>query len=117
MPYECIHKFENKMLLLLFNNCRVLDCGNHYCQDVCHPEACVECLLKPLLVSHCPCGKTPLCDLLGELDVRKSCMDPVPTCKTTCGKTLPCSPTEGKLSSIINNKPSWPRWLYKWAYL
>ncbi|XP_020615998.1 protein shuttle craft-like isoform X3 [Orbicella faveolata] len=74
---------------------RALDCGNHYCQDVCHAGVCAECLLKPSLVSCCPCGKALLFDLLGEHEARKSCLDPVPTCKLTCGKALPCSPSKG----------------------
>ncbi|PFX24867.1 Transcriptional repressor NF-X1 [Stylophora pistillata] len=71
---------------------RTLDCGNHYCQTVCHVGVCKECLLKPSILTICPCGKTPLFDLLGGHDVRKSCLDPVPTCQLICGKVLPCSP-------------------------
>lgn len=67
-----------------------LDCGNHYCQRICHPGDCDECLLKPTLVTFCPCGKTPISELLNE--ARMSCLDPVPTCGSTCDKVLPCSP-------------------------
>ncbi|XP_078378356.1 transcriptional repressor NF-X1-like [Oculina patagonica] len=83
---------------------RVLDCGNHYCQEVCHGGACAECLLKPSLVSCCPCGKSLLFNLLGENDVRKSCLDPVPTCKSTCGKSLPCSPSKESNGHITNTE-------------
>ena len=77
---------------------RILDCGNHNCQNVCHIGVCKECLLKPSILTSCPCGKTPVFDLLGGHDVRKSCLDPVPTCKLMCGKVLPCSPSKGILA-------------------
>lgn len=77
---------------------RTLDCGNHNCQNVCHIGVCKECLLKPSILTSCPCGKTPVFDLLGGHDVRKSCLDPVPTCKLMCGKVLPCSPSKGILA-------------------
>ena len=72
-------------------NClKVLDCGNHNCQEICHPGACTECLLKPSLISCCPCGKTLISELLDN--PRMSCLDPVPTCRSICDKVLPCSP-------------------------
>ena len=75
---------------------KTLDCGNHKCQKICHPGTCSECCLKPSLISHCPCGKTLVSELLGG--DRKSCLDPVPTCESICDKILPCSPqiAEGK---------------------
>ncbi|KAJ7381293.1 Transcriptional repressor NF-X1 [Desmophyllum pertusum] len=79
---------------------RSLDCGNHFCQDICHGDDCTECLLKPSLVSCCPCGKA----LLTEHDVRKSCLDPVPTCKSTCGKTLPCSPSKEDVRDLTDTE-------------
>lgn len=78
---------------------KALDCGNHYCQRICHPGACDECLQKPLLVTLCPCGKSLISELLN--DARISCLDPVPTCGSTCNKILPCSPptAEGNSNS------------------
>ena len=78
---------------------RTLDCGNHTCQKICHQGECTECLLKPSLVTRCPCAKSLVSDLLE--DVRISCLDPVPTCESTCDKILPCSPqiTEGNKDS------------------
>ncbi|BBH04203.1 NF-X-like 1 [Prunus dulcis] len=61
-----------------------LTCGNHACGEVCHPGPCGECNLMPTKIKTCHCGKT---SLQGE---RQSCLDPVPTCSQTCGKSLPC---------------------------
>ncbi|KAI5330568.1 hypothetical protein L3X38_029966 [Prunus dulcis] len=61
-----------------------LTCGNHACGEVCHPGPCGECNLMPTKIKTCHCGKT---SLQGE---RQSCLDLVPTCSQTCGKSLPC---------------------------
>ncbi|GAU12784.1 hypothetical protein TSUD_72700 [Trifolium subterraneum] len=61
-----------------------LDCGNHFCTEVCHLGSCVECHLLPTRVETCCCRKTRL-----EKE-RKSCLDPIPTCSQICGKSLPC---------------------------
>ncbi|XP_020760776.2 transcriptional repressor NF-X1 isoform X1 [Odocoileus virginianus] len=68
-----------------------LKCGNHTCSQVCHPQPCPPCPRLPPLVRYCPCGQTPLSQLL-ELGSsgRKTCMDPVPSCGKVCGKPLPC---------------------------
>ncbi|PNJ81927.1 NFX1 isoform 5 [Pongo abelii] len=68
-----------------------LKCGNHTCSQVCHPQPCQPCPRLPQLVRCCPCGQTPLSQLL-ELgsSSRKTCMDPVPSCGKVCGKPLPC---------------------------
>uniref|UniRef100_A0A2K6LNX3 Nuclear transcription factor, X-box binding 1 n=1 Tax=Rhinopithecus bieti TaxID=61621 RepID=A0A2K6LNX3_RHIBE len=68
-----------------------LKCGNHTCSQVCHPQPCQPCPRLPPLVRCCPCGQTPLSQLL-ELGSsgRKTCMDPVPSCGKVCGKPLPC---------------------------
>lgn len=76
---------------------KVLDCGNHHCQRICHPGTCSECLLKPSLVTCCPCGKALVTELLNE--GRASCLDPVPTCSSTCDKVLSCSPQRAEGSS------------------
>lgn len=62
----------------------MLSCGNHACQDICHPGPCGECELMPGKVTACHCGKTRL------LEKRASCLDPIPTCDKVCDKKLPC---------------------------
>uniref|UniRef100_A0A0D9WNW8 RING-type domain-containing protein n=1 Tax=Leersia perrieri TaxID=77586 RepID=A0A0D9WNW8_9ORYZ len=62
----------------------LLSCGNHACQDICHPGPCGECELMPGKVTTCHCGKT------GLLEKRASCLDPIPTCDKVCDKKLPC---------------------------
>uniref|UniRef100_A0A1Q3FEQ0 Putative transcription factor nf-x1 n=1 Tax=Culex tarsalis TaxID=7177 RepID=A0A1Q3FEQ0_CULTA len=62
-----------------------LSCNNHACTKVCHAGPCGDCVLSPTLVTSCPCGKQAI--VKGE---RESCLDPIPTCKATCGKQLPC---------------------------
>ena len=71
---------------------RVFDCGNpeHFCESGCHVQDLLpaHCPLSPDVVTHCPCGKTPLETLLPE--PRKDCSEPVPHCKEECQKLLPC---------------------------
>ncbi|XP_038044789.1 transcriptional repressor NF-X1-like [Patiria miniata] len=69
---------------------RTLSCGNHTCKRPCHPGPCDLCPLTPDLVTRCPCSQTKLSELTTHGEVRKTCLDPVPTCKNTCGKPLKC---------------------------
>ncbi|CAN8305670.1 unnamed protein product [Cochlearia groenlandica] len=67
-------------------NCeKPLGCGNHFCSEVCHPGPCGECELLPSRVKTCYCGKTGL-----EEQIRRSCLDPIPSCSNICSKILPC---------------------------
>lgn len=61
-----------------------LDCGNHVCQELCHPGPCAECELLPSKIKTCCCGKTV------SNEVRQNCLDPISTCSQICGKILPC---------------------------
>ncbi|CAL9216942.1 unnamed protein product [Arabidopsis halleri] len=66
-------------------NCRKqLECGNHYCRDVCHPGSCGDCEFLPSRIKSCYCGKTSL------EEERRSCLDPIPSCSNICSKLLPC---------------------------
>lgn len=69
---------------------RPYDCGEHACQERCHPQdkETPHCPLSPDLISHCPCGKTLLSEIPGA--PRKNCTDPVPNCTKPCGKLLSC---------------------------
>ena len=69
---------------------RAMDCGKHFCEQNCHPQDAEEphCPRSPDVVTFCPCGKTQLADLL-ETE-RRSCTDPIPSCKQPCNKSLPC---------------------------
>ncbi|OHE96996.1 NF-X1 type zinc finger [Colletotrichum orchidophilum] len=69
---------------------RKYDCGLHDCEKTCHSqdEVPAHCPLAPDVVLHCPCGKTPLEELLGQ--PRQSCVDEIPHCKKICDKTLVC---------------------------
>lgn len=73
------------------NGCgRVFDCGHHACQKPCHPqdESPAHCPLSPDVVTHCPCGKTPLDSI--SVNSRLSCQDAVPHCDKPCSKVLVC---------------------------
>ncbi|KAK1250317.1 hypothetical protein MKX08_010320 [Trichoderma sp. CBMAI-0020] len=72
---------------------RKFDCGTHSCSETCHPqnEQPAHCPYSPDVVTHCPCGKTSLDDLLQ--DPRQTCEDPVPHCERVCDKPLPCGHT------------------------
>ncbi|CAN1134608.1 NF-X1-type zinc finger protein NFXL1, partial [Linum perenne] len=63
---------------------KTLACGNHVCDEVCHPGPCGGCALMPGRVKSCYCGKTSL------QEERKSCLDPIPNCSQICSKILPC---------------------------
>ncbi|KAK3109128.1 hypothetical protein FSP39_023572, partial [Pinctada imbricata] len=67
---------------------KVLTCGNHRCEQICHPGDCDLCERLPSEVTKCPCSQTDLSEI--DAEERKSCLDPIPTCKNICGKILPC---------------------------
>ncbi|NP_001277377.1 transcriptional repressor NF-X1 isoform 2 [Mus musculus] len=72
-----------------------LKCGSHTCSQVCHPQPCQPCPRLPHLVRYCPCGQTPLSQLLEHgSNARKTCMDPVPSCGKVCGKPLACGSSD-----------------------
>ncbi|KAM0053723.1 putative chromatin regulator PHD family [Helianthus debilis subsp. tardiflorus] len=64
-----------------------LACGNHVCNETCHPGVCGECDLLPAKLTSCSCGKT---SSLSLHEKRRSCLDPILTCSQVCGKVLPC---------------------------
>lgn len=69
---------------------RSFDCGIHKCYQSCHvqDELPGHCPFAPDTISHCPCGKTPLEELMRQ--PRQSCEDPIPHCQKHCDKQLPC---------------------------
>lgn len=69
---------------------RQYDCNFHACEKTCHPqdEAAAHCPLSPDVVTHCPCGKTLLKEIMEE--PRQSCQDKIEHCKRVCGKNLDC---------------------------
>lgn len=87
--------FLLKLSFNLINNFRKLGCGNHLCEDLCHPGDCGTCSLMPDQITHCRCGQTPLEQL--QVPSRTSCLDPVPTCEKICNKPLMCGPEGEKL--------------------
>ncbi|KAI1323224.1 hypothetical protein F5Y16DRAFT_350855 [Xylariaceae sp. FL0255] len=68
---------------------RPFDCDNHDCQQECHPqdEYQAHCPQSPDVVTHCPCGKTPISDMNV---IRETCLDPIPNCGKVCNKDLGC---------------------------
>ncbi|XP_076840931.1 LOW QUALITY PROTEIN: transcriptional repressor NF-X1 [Brachyhypopomus gauderio] len=70
---------------------KMLECGAHRCQQLCHRGRCPPCPRSPSLVRSCPCGQTALAKLL-ELGCpdRRGCTDPIPTCSKVCSRPLPC---------------------------
>ncbi|KAF2157734.1 hypothetical protein K461DRAFT_284239 [Myriangium duriaei CBS 260.36] len=69
---------------------RLFDCGKHQCEKRCHAQDAdsAHCPRSPDVVSHCPCGKTPLTEFSGTL--RTSCSDTIPNCDKKCSKPLSC---------------------------
>ncbi|KAM0751251.1 hypothetical protein T439DRAFT_313553 [Meredithblackwellia eburnea MCA 4105] len=74
------------------NTCEApYDCSHHSCTLPCHPHlssAPLPCPFSPSLLTHCPCSRTLLTELLPT--PRTSCTSPVPTCTSRCGKIHPC---------------------------
>ncbi|KAF4456453.1 hypothetical protein F53441_1403 [Fusarium austroafricanum] len=69
---------------------RTFDCDVHRCETSCHPqdELPAHCPFSPDVVTHCPCGKTPLKELKDH--PRQSCEELVPHCERICEKKLEC---------------------------
>ncbi|KUJ22890.1 uncharacterized protein LY89DRAFT_704432 [Mollisia scopiformis] len=71
---------------------RPYDCGvaDHVCESTCHPQdpEPAHCPFSPDVVTHCPCGKTPIDSLIPE--PRKDCTEPIPQCLEKCQKALSC---------------------------
>lgn len=77
--------------LTLIPACRSFDCDHHKCKELCHPHTSPDpphCPFSPDVVTTCPCTLTPITALLDS--PRKTCRDPVPTCKSICPKQLDC---------------------------
>ncbi|KAI1399083.1 hypothetical protein F4819DRAFT_432171 [Hypoxylon fuscum] len=69
---------------------RLFDCGKHHCKKGCHTqdENETHCPFSPDLITHCPCGKTPLAEIMDM--PRESCQDPIFNCELICNKSLSC---------------------------
>uniref|UniRef100_A0A1D1XXI3 NF-X1-type zinc finger protein NFXL1 n=1 Tax=Anthurium amnicola TaxID=1678845 RepID=A0A1D1XXI3_9ARAE len=69
---------------------KVLVCGRHHCDRVCHTGPCDPC--RVLLTASCFCKKKTEVVLCGEMTIRGDIkeIDGVFSCKSVCGKTLVC---------------------------
>ncbi|KAI0136450.1 NF-X1 type zinc finger protein [Xylariales sp. AK1849] len=69
---------------------RTFDCGIHSCQKECHAQQkeVSHCPFAPDMVTHCPCGRTPIMDLLKQ--PRETCSNAIPNCQKRCDKLLTC---------------------------
>ena len=69
---------------------RSFDCGKHRCQKQCHAQEAQpsHCPRSADVVAHCPCGKTPILEILDR--PRESCDSEIPNCKKKCLKLLAC---------------------------
>lgn len=69
---------------------RPFDCNIHHCSRECHPAdiSPAHCPFSPDMVTHCPCGKTKLAEILPS--PRQTCKDPIAICGKRCDKTLLC---------------------------
>lgn len=67
---------------------RPYDCGIHMCTKSCHPPSlrAPPCPRSTSSVTHCPCGKHLLTDLVNGH--RDKCTDPISTCGSICMKPL-----------------------------
>ena len=87
---KCGTNDSNKTSFKCNEKCdKILDCGNHKCEETCHEGACSPCKLMPSKLLSCPCGKVPMRDLIIKNKIiRTSCLDAVPTCENKCEKIL-----------------------------
>lgn len=85
------------------------DCGEHTCQKACHPhdEELAHCPKSPDVITHCPCGKTPLEEIIPE--PRKHCTDKIPHCPKVCSKVLACGHLCPDTCHTGNCKPCWEK--------
>ncbi|GAB6020489.1 hypothetical protein CHUAL_003175 [Chamberlinius hualienensis] len=85
---------------------KIRKCGHHTCDLLCHSGECPPCDLSPELLTHCPCGKSPLSNL-AAFTTRTLCTDPVPVCNNICGKLLTCGgkDEEHKCTSRCHSGP------------
>lgn len=69
---------------------REFNCGKHRCEQTCHAQTIglSHCPRSPDVVKNCPCGKTPLDQIISE--PRSRCVDPIPNCFEPCSKQLHC---------------------------
>ena len=69
---------------------RSFDCEKHQCEKTCHPQEAEKphCPRSPDVVTHCPCGKTPLSEISDI--VREFCTATIPNCDKKCLKRLAC---------------------------
>ncbi|CAG9859977.1 unnamed protein product [Phyllotreta striolata] len=82
---QCCKIYSGEKQYSCNNVCgKLLSCGNHYCQELCHENSCKLCPRDVTVIKTCPCLKTPL------KEPRLSCLDPILCCGQLCGKVLSC---------------------------
>ena len=68
---------------------KTLNCSKHECAEMCHDGPCPPCALLPSKLTHCPCGRTPMRELLIKNKlIRTQCTDAIPTCEHVCARLL-----------------------------
>ena len=84
---------------------RFYDCRKHVCEQQCHPQDIdpSRCPRSPDVVSRCTCGKTALSEIIDE--PRRTCEDPIPSCRKRCSKMLYCGHT---CKQICHSGPCMP---------
>lgn len=85
-----VFSFQSPAPRMVLTIARPLDCGVHRCLKDCHPQDVLpgHCPMSPDVITHCPCGKTPLDEILPTR--REYCEDSIPTCGKVCDKVLKC---------------------------
>eukprot|EP01090_Pellita_catalonica_P007580 TRINITY_DN1816_c0_g2_i1.p1 TRINITY_DN1816_c0_g2~~TRINITY_DN1816_c0_g2_i1.p1 ORF type:complete len:808 (+),score=106.91 TRINITY_DN1816_c0_g2_i1:2-2425(+) len=69
---------------LCHNICgKLLKCGKHYCNELCHASKCKRCTVRSVEELTCSCGKTVLYPPI-------TCGTPPPNCNYFCGRASTC---------------------------
>ncbi|KAK9870469.1 hypothetical protein WA026_008028 [Henosepilachna vigintioctopunctata] len=85
---KCNAEYKGKQNYSCQSSCgKILRCGNHKCQEICHDGPCIPCKKDVAVINTCFCGKSPLSA------TRVSCLDPIVSCGMVCQKFLTCGPT------------------------
>ena len=86
--FSCLDLAQFGLEFSCNNQCNnLLDCGKHFCMDVCHIDCQLKCSKRHQ--THCYCGKQQITDDVIQC-LMEDCDYVIPSCTSKCGKVLKC---------------------------
>lgn len=67
---------------------KMLECGKHKCEKVCHIDDCSKCETPVLPSERCHCGSKTVIEIIGHS--RIDCTEKIPSCQQSCNALLEC---------------------------